>query len=354
MMLDRYIARGVLGASLIALLALVGLSVLFTFIGEAEDLGKGVYGMGHAALYVALLVPQAIYDFIPAAVLIGAIMGLGSLAAGNELTAMQAGGLSILQLSRPVLLVGLLVAVGSFGIGEFIAPEATREAIATRAEARSAGVSLGSRTSFWAREDDRFIHVGAVVPENRLERVRVFEFDGRRLERSVTAGAAGLVDGAWVLEDVIETRLEDEGVRTRQVERERWDQLIDPSLVTVLEVDPEIMSARELYRYVDYLEDNNLDSERYALAFWIKVVGPLVPPAMLVLAIPFVFGSLRSVGAGQRLLVGILIGITVHVVNQAMNHGGLALGLPPALSATAPLALFLAVGLIMLGRTGQR
>jgi lipopolysaccharide export system permease protein len=187
-----------------------------------------------------------------------------------------------------------------------------------------------------------------------LERVRVFEFDGRRLERSVTAGAAGLVDGAWVLEDVIETRLEDEGVRTRQVERERWDQLIDPSLVTVLEVDPEIMSARELYRYVDYLEDNNLDSERYALAFWIKVVGPLVPPAMLVLAIPFVFGSLRSVGAGQRLLVGILIGITVHVVNQAMNHGGLALGLPPALSATAPLALFLAVGLIMLGRTGQR
>jgi lipopolysaccharide export system permease protein len=352
--LDRYLAKVVLGASGITLLALVGLSALFTFIGEVDDFGKGHYGAGQAALYILMLLPRLIYEFIPTAVLIGAMMGLGTLASANELTAMQAGGMSIPRLSRSVIQVGLLIMLVSFVMGEFIAPEATREGIAMRAEARSAGISLGKRTSFWARDGDRFIYVGAVVPDRRLERVRVYEFEGDRLLRSVRADAAELVEGGWVLEGVRETRMEAEDVQVRSAARERWERLVDPALVTVLEVQPEVMSAQELYRYVDYLRDNNLDAQRYALAFWIKVVAPLVPLAMLVLSLPFVFGSLRSAGAGQRLLVGILIGIGFYVVNRAMNHAGLVFDLPPALAATAPLALFLIAGLVMLRRTGLR
>lgn len=354
MILDRYLAKVILGASGITLLALVGLSGLFTFIGEVDDLGKGNYEAAQAALYILLLLPRMIYEFIPSAVLIGAMMGLGALASANELTAMQAGGMSILRLSRSVIQVGLLFVLVSFVIGEFIAPEAAREGITMRAEARSAGISLGKQTSFWARDGDRFIHVGAVAPKGRLERVRIYEFDANRLRRSVEADAAELGDGAWLLERVRETRLDGDDVQVRSVPLERWQSLIDPALVSLLEIQPEIMSARELYRYVRYLRDNELDARRYALAFWIKIAAPLVPLAMLVLSIPFVFGSLRSAGAGQRLLVGMLIGIGFYVVNRAMNHAGLVFDLPPALAATAPLVLFLVVGLVMLRRTGAR
>ena len=99
-----------------------------------------------------------------------------------------------------------------------------------------------------------------------------------------------------------------------------------------------------------YLRDNRQDSAPYELALWGKLMAPLATGVMIFLAIPFVFGPLRSVGMGQRVLVGALVGIGFHIMNQTFQQLGLVYGLSPVLSAVLPTGLFLALGIWMMRR----
>lgn len=106
--LDRYLVRE------IALPFFMGLTVL-TFIlvlppilvaGE-EFISKGVE-WSVVARAMATLLPQALSLTIPMAVLLGILVGFGRLSADREFVAMQACGVSLMRLLRPVLLIAAL------------------------------------------------------------------------------------------------------------------------------------------------------------------------------------------------------------------------------------------------------
>jgi lipopolysaccharide export system permease protein len=71
---------------------------------------------------------------------------------------------------------------------------------------------------------------------------------------------------------------------------------------------------------------------------------------MLLLALPFVFGPLRSVSIGYRILTGTLLGIAFHLINQTIGFMGLVYHLPPLLSAFLPALLLLATVVVLLRR----
>jgi lipopolysaccharide export system permease protein len=64
---------------------------------------------------------------------------------------------------------------------------------------------------------------------------------------------------------------------------------------------------------------------------------------MVLLAIPFVFGLLRLASAGQRMMIGSVVGVAFHLVSQIVARVGLLLNLSPAFTALAPVAVVLAV-----------
>ena len=66
---------------------------------------------------------------------------------------------------------------------------------------------------------------------------------------------------------------------------------------------------------------------------------------MMLLAVPFVLGPLRDSGAGQRLMIGILIGLGFYVANEVSASLGALLGWPAALAASAPTMLVAAIAL---------
>ena len=69
---------------------------------------------------------------------------------------------------------------------------------------------------------------------------------------------------------------------------------------------------------------------------------------MVFLAIPLVLGSAsRSVTVGRRILIGALIGLTFHVLNQASGHLGIVFGVPAAVSALGPTLLVLLIGVAL-------
>lgn len=351
-LLGRYVIRAVIVGAVLVLAVLVSLDTVFTFVGEVDQVGRGDYSLAVAVLYMLLTVPSRMYELFPAAVAIGGILGLGGLAANSELTVMRAAGISLRQIAGMVLQAGVLLMIAIVALGEGIAPSAQQYAERMRASAIAGQGDARGTSGVWVRTGDRFVNVGVLLPDQVLRNIEVYEFDGHRLEQALHADRAVFSDGRWHLHDIDRTRIEDGGsLVTAYSEREVWDELVRPELVDLLAVSPMSLSIWRLASYVDYLRANRLESARFELAFWQKISTPLSTLVMLLLALPVIFGSLRSAGVGQRVFVGSLIGVGYYILSELFAHVGIVYGLAPAVASLAPAALFTLVGLLLLRRS---
>src|SRR5690606_8316599 len=97
-LLRRYIIVSVYKGVATALAVFLAVGSAIEFVGELGDVGRGDYGVPQALMFVALRLPQLAFDTMPAAALIGALLGLGNLAFHRELVVMRASGVSTAQL----------------------------------------------------------------------------------------------------------------------------------------------------------------------------------------------------------------------------------------------------------------
>jgi lipopolysaccharide export system permease protein len=349
-LLDRYVARAVIAGSLASLVVFVSLIFIFSFIEEVGDLSAD-YTAFDAMLQVGLQVPQRAYESFPVATLIGSLMTLGGLAARSELVVMRAAGMSVLGVARSVVMAGLLLGLIAAAVGEWVAPPAERLAKTVRGAGDAERMSALSPDGFWARDGNQFVHVGRAPSASFLNDVAIYQFGvDKQLEQVTSARMAHYEPGGWQLTDVVHTVFDGDRVRIEPVERLFWLSEIAPDLLSVVVVDPEALSIVDLQTYIAYLERNALDSQRYRLALWIKIATPLATLTMLILTIPLVFGSLRAVNAGQRIFIGVMIGIGFFLGNNLLNHAGLVYGLPPALSALLPTLIVLVIAVYAASR----
>ena len=347
--LDTYIARHVAGGALLALAVLLSLTAVVTFVDELDSVGRGRYGIGGAIEFVLLTLPRHAFVLFPLAAVIGALIGLGTLAVSSELAAVRAAGVSIGRIVGSALKGALLLVVIAILVGEVVAPWCERLAQTRRTVAL--GESPGREDGFWIRDERRFVNVIRIRPDDRVEDMFIYEIDGQGALRTVThAKHAEYRDAAWVLESVRRSEVSIDGVVTTSLPGTEWETRLGPELVKLASVRLESLSGIDLARYIDYLRDNRLETATYELALWTKVVYPLATGVMIVLAVPLVLGRLGGVGVGQRILAGCLIAVTFHVVNKVSGQTGIVYGLSPLSSAFAPTLAFLAAGVWLLRR----
>jgi lipopolysaccharide export system permease protein len=311
--LDRYIAGVVAVATGLALLVIVGLDLFFSIINQIDEIGKGTYGVGKMLQYVALGLPRTVYEFFPTAALLGGLTGMGMLAANSELIAMRAGGMSVWRIVRSLLQVGLVMLIFVVALGEGVAPVADQLGQRVRAIALEQRISFIGGHGLWVRDESRYIYVNRIIDNSQLANLSVFEFDDRReLVAATHAASAGYLSGEWTLRGVRQTLFEQDRVKTHRQAMMTWPSLLTP----------------ELYRY----------------AFWGRFITPLSALVMLFISVPFVFGSLRAVGSGQRIFIGTLAGFGFYLASQVAGQMGQVYGLNPLLVTLAPSLLVLMLG----------
>jgi len=349
--LDRYVGKAVAGSTLLVLLVLLALEAFFSFMGELGDIGKNGYGVIQAMVYVLLTLPRRLYDFFPMAALLGCMLGLGMLASNSELIVMRAAGVSLLRIVASVFKTGALLMAVVFLIGELVAPSSEQYGESYRSVALENRISLKTNYGFWARDGLSYINIRTVLPGDTLKDIRIYEFDtSHKLRVATHAEKAYYEDEHWVLENISQSYVEESGVTVRNLSRATWGSLLSPDLINVVIVAPESLSIWYLYDYIDYLKRNGQNAKRYELAFWVKLMVPFASAVMMLLAVPFVFGPLRSAAVGVRVLVGVLVGIGFYLANQTLGHMGQLYALNTFISAAAPTLVFFAAAMVFLRR----
>lgn len=350
-LIDRHIGLTVIASTLLVLAVLMAMFTFFTLVDELGDMGRGSYGAMDAVIYVLQSLPRRTFEVFPLAALIGSLLGLGGLASGSELTVIRAAGVSINRIAVAVMKGGAVLMVMALVLGEVVAPPLDARAEQERAR-KMDDRALYSADGIWSRDGSSVINIRNPVTDEQVRTVRIYEFDEDRKLRTMTyAEEAVFNDGVWLLRDIAQTRIGDQGVQTNRLARARWESDLVPALIGVARVEPERLSMVGLVRYIRHLEANDQDSSPYQLGLWSKVMTPLSTGVMIFLAIPFVFGPLRSASMGSRILVGTLAGIGFYIFNQVSMKLGLVYGFTPSLAATLPTLVVAGLGVWMMRRT---
>ena len=349
----RYLFLSIISKIALVLGVIIGLAAFIEFVTQLDDMGTGDYGILQTFFYTLLKLPSLANQTLPMAVLVGALLGLGGLANHGELIILRAAGVSVFQLARLVMWTGLALSLFTLLFGEFVGPPLDNYARQYRAEAKHAGEAVATGKNVWIRDGDTFLNVSRFSDEFRLGGIYLYRLDtDGRLTGIGRADSASIDDAnQWVLSNFEETLFVGTGVKTNKLRRSTQPNNLSPDLIGLTLVRPWTLSGMELFRYVQYLKRNDLDTRRYEVAFWGRIASAVAVTPMCVLALPLVFGRIRTSGTGGRMVVGLIVGLAYFLASRGLADGGQIYDLNPILIAWLPTVVLALVTMVAVMRT---
>ncbi len=321
-----YLWKSILIAILLVLTLFIGLEFIFSLVNELRYVGTGSYTTLDAFNFIFLSMPQHIAQLFPMATLVGTLMGLGLLASRSELIILRSSGMSLGDIIAAVLKLSFILALVVWFMGEWVSPIAEKMAHDNKALSLSQGQALRTKNGTWMRDANNFIHIQSMTSDGHLEGI--------------------------TLHEIQETVFEQDKTSRQKIDEQIWNSNLSPEVLSQVGMkDLDDLSLMGLWHTISYREKNHLETKPYQLALWQKIVRPLATLVMMFLAIPFVFGPLRSATMGLRMLVGVLVGFTFYTFNQLFGPLTLVYQIPPIVGAFLPTVLFLLLGLFFLKRT---
>ncbi len=348
--LDRYIGTSVLFSVAGVLLLIVGLDAVFAFIAELEEL-ENRYQLPQALMFIVTTLPRRVYEYVPVATLIGCLVGLGALANTSELTVIRAAGISVMRIVWSAIRPVLLVVVGALVLGQYVVPKTEQYAQSQRTLLIDGSDTIRARHGFWYREGDEYFHIKAIQPNGVVYGLARYIFDADQRLIEAEYAERGLFQGDhWMLEDVRQTRFDMDRTQHKTIERLRWDTQITPQLMSIVVLKPANLSFTDLFAFASYRAEQGVEAGQYFFALWKKVLQPFTTLIMVFIAISFIFGPLRSVTVGQRIVTGVVVGLVFTYAQELLGHVSVVYSVPPIIAAGVPLLVFLGVGIRMLRR----
>lgn len=349
--LHRHIGRHVVSMTLLVALMLGGLLAFINFLAELKDIGTLNYGVKQAFTFVSLSLAHELYPFFPIAALIGCLIGLGQLATNSELIVMRAAGVSKTQITASVIRATILMLLVATFAGELIAPSLKNFATHYKSIARLGGDPADwGRQGFWLRSGSNFIHIDKALPSGELQGVTRYQFADQTLNHADFAATGTYVDKKWLFKDINLTHLEQDNTHTEVIPEQPWEVNIDSKLVSVNEVESDQASLFTVHHYIRYLKHSGMAANSYQFDFWTRLLQPLATIIMIGLAVPFIFGPLRTVTMGLRILIGVIIGFSFYTINAFLGPFSLVYEVPPFWAAATPLILVAIIDAILLWR----
>ena len=349
-LIDRYIGSSVLWGFLIVVFVLLGLDYTLTFIDQVKKVSAD-YPIQSLLQVLLYRLPGRFAEYIPISSLIGTLVGLGAMAASSELTVMRAAGVPIWRIGVSALQPILIISGVGLWISEYVAPIAEQKADLME-KLQDQQSNLFSLTGgVWVRADESYVYINAADADGILYGVQIFSPEEHALKSiQKAAKATHLENNSWQLENVVTTQFLADQVQTSTAATQEWPVSLKPKHLFLATQEPEALSLSQSLEYRQYLLEQQLNSARYELEFWTKILRPIAAITLVIVALSSVFGPLRSSTMGGRVFSGVMIGLLFQTGLNLFGKMSLAVGFSPLLGVSIPIILCLGIGLLLMRR----
>lgn len=342
--LDRYVfveASKILILSLLTFLTLFGIVDLVSHIDLIVK--AGIY---KSLQFVLGRFPLYTVRVLPIAVLISTMVTLSRFSATNELTVVRALGISIYRFSVPLFILAIISSFFSLFVQETLLPKGLKLTQAIVGERKKPeklngiwfqdkkgdfifiwSFNLREKTGNWAS----IIKVKNFQPTDRLDAEKIYY----------------LGKGIWKLELVIERDLTK--FKTKKLPSLKLNLGVDVKDLKLSSLNPQQSGLLELYITIRRLKTLGYNTRELEVEFYSKLALALFPIVVTAIGIPLGIYNPRN-RKGYTLVIASLIVVIMWVTTALFLSLGKSGVLPPLYAAFAPLTLFGALGLFMLGR----
>ena len=350
--LNKYIIKHVITATVIVALIFVGINFFIAFSAELSNIGQGNYNLWRAFYFSIMQVPFSFYQLFPMAGLLGTLIGLGQLASSNQLAVMRAAGYSVLQVAGSVIQAALIMFVFAAAIGEGAAPYLMQYSNAYRNQAMGvANANTQVLNNVWLKHNRDFVYIKKIPTPNQLQSVVEYQFaPDLSLKQVISAPKAHQVMGNWWMQGVNTLAFSPKKITQKTEANQQLQANIKPKLLNQQTINPELLSLPALEQLITYRQSIGLTYNHLFYAFWQRMLAPLTLIVMVLLGVPFIFGSQRSQSMGKKIVIGVVLGFGFYMLNQFLGLFSMVFSLPPLLSAAFPTVLVGVLALVFLSR----
>lgn len=346
--LRQYIAQLTLVAIFMVFVVLGVIEFLLTFLNEISYQRAGSYQTSQALQYVLLTAPSRWYEYSPITVLVGCLIALGAMANNSEITVIRAAGVSLWRILYILLQPVILLLVLMFVLGELIAPPLEIKAQHLKQNSAAQG---STKYGVWHKEGDAFYFFNAVNDNGAIKGFTKFQLDENgRLQFKQQSPSVEPGESQWQISNSKKIAYANERWVEVNEASTIWQTDLSAQVLAIESLEPSRMSVFKLYQYTQYLKEQELGIDLYGVAFWNKLLQPVLTLALVLIAASFVFGPMRSVPVGNRIFTGIIVGVVLKLIQNLLAPASVAYDVPAIVATSTPIIICFLIGGVLLKR----
>ena len=229
-LLFRYLTRNNAFILLPTLGVGIGLYVLTDLFERLDNFIEAGLSAGMVLTYFVVKTPLVISQILPVIFLLSTVIQLCLMARNRELTALQAGGISLGVVANSMILCGVFWSCVQLGFSEYLGVAGDRESARIwQEEVRKKNLAATVLHDVWFADGDWIVSLKTLDPKAQGTGFSGYELseDGLGIERIVQASSFSAAPDHWVLRDV------------RVYTPAAFSQVVQPELILPLAQDPE-------------------------------------------------------------------------------------------------------------------
>jgi lipopolysaccharide export system permease protein len=356
---DRYITKTLLSFSLTVLLIWLGVYSFFNFLEEINSVGRADYTSFQAMKYIALKMPDVIYNHATAVILLGCVLGMGHLATTNQLVVMRISGVSILKMTMFTIKIALYFIFFTIVLGEFIVPFSTAYAEKERSQALGISSVSSNQEGFWIKDGENFINVKKNLDGKLFIDVNIFERGQSGSIKTVTSAENAKFDGSslqMINSNIynIDNSKDIDNILVKNMQSHSKPVAFDADLVEDLKKSPEDLTTWKIIKQIKYLSDNKLRSDFFEVELYNRIIKPFTLAAMIIIGMLFIFGANRTTTLGRKIFFGISIALSFELFARISSAVSIGFEFNPIMISIVPTLVVLFVALAILVRKSMK
>jgi lipopolysaccharide export system permease protein len=358
--LDRYLVSELGGPALFGAAAFTLIFVATQFLAIGRLVSQQNVPLLVAIEYFLWEMPAYLLDVVPMAMLFGTLLSIGRLSSESEITALKAGGISLIRMFLPLAVVGLVVSFAALIVQEALVPLANDQAAYLQETAiehvSPAGSNLSAVTNLAGGGKQVTIAGGLDAATQTLLNVTVLRYDSKQtIQEMIVSKRAHYDAPTWQFQDATTYHFSDGDVSDKMVTPgtlsvdigERPSEMAKHALQAN---DPENLSRSEIKNALDNANLSEPQRRLFSATYAAKLARPFTSLVFVLFAFPLGMRRIRGGGAALGFGLALLIVFVYYVITTiALSIGSLALPLA-GIAAWTPNALFSLIGLWLLRR----
>ncbi|MBI4862155.1 MAG: LptF/LptG family permease [Candidatus Riflebacteria bacterium] len=306
----------------------------------------------------AYSLPVVFTTACPMAMLLAVLMAVGRLTAESELTAMKAGGISLVRIITPLIGVGWAASVAVLALNEMVVPWANleRNRVYLNEVVLKKPLPKVAQNIFFEGGKELKMFVRHFDPKtSTLSDVTVFHFDSGNFPRITEAKGALLSEREWTFTNGIMYTSRPNGMPEHYVHFKTWNYPLDlryADEIKDITPRPSDMPLQDLYRYIKEQESKGMPVVGHWVDLWWKTAFPFASLFLMMLGAPLAAGSGRS-GASLGIGISILLMFCYYVLLAICKGLGEARHMSPFWAAWLPNLIVLVLAIWLIRRAGR-